>query len=122
MIFDGPGINDAGIREVVAVEPNTSYQFSAFYKAAEMDGAGGLKFAIQDLYRETPLFMSEDLHDADFWKETGGNFTTDVDTRLIMVRIARMPAGSPIRGKLWIDGLKLVRSEVRAAAAGRDLP
>ena len=121
MIFDGPGIADAGMRQVVAVEPDTTYQFSGFYKAAEMDGAGGLKFAIQDLYHETPLFMSEDLRDADFWKETGGTFTTGADTRLVMVRIARIPAGSPVRGKLWIDGLKLVRSEVHTASAAKDV-
>jgi hypothetical protein len=76
-----------------------------------MDGAGGARFAIQDLYRETPLYISEDLRDADFWKKTGGSFTTGPDTRLIVLRIARVPAGSPIRGKLWIDGLRLVASE-----------
>ena len=76
-----------------------------------MDGAGGVKFAIQDLYRETPLFLSEDLRDADFWKKVSGNFTTGPDTQLLVVRIARAPAGSPIRGKLWIDGLQLVTGD-----------
>ena len=47
IIFDGPGIEDAGIRQMVSVEPNTSYEFSGFYKASDMDGAGGTKFAFR---------------------------------------------------------------------------
>jgi tetratricopeptide (TPR) repeat protein len=107
VIFDGPGIEDAGIRQMVPVEPNTTYEFSAFYKAMEMDGAGGPRFAVQDLYHETSFFMSEDLQNADFWKKISGSFVTGPETRLIVVRIARVPAGSPIRGKLWLDGLQL---------------
>jgi hypothetical protein len=80
-----------------------------------MDGAGGVRLAIQDLYRETPFFMSEDLRDADFWKKTSGGFTTGPDTQLIVIRIARLPLGSPIRGKLWIDGLQLVPAHERSA-------
>jgi hypothetical protein len=118
--FDGPGIEDAGIRQMVPVEPNTRYEFSAFYKAQEMDGAGGPEFAIQDLYRETPLFMSEPLRDSDVWKSEGGAFVTGPETNLIVVRIARVPAGSPIRGKLWIDDLKLVRTESVTIAKKED--
>ena len=108
--FDGPGIRDAGISQVVAVEPNTSYEFSAFYKAEDMEGAGAMQFAIQDAYKETSFLMSEDLRNSDFWKKAGGAFTTGPDTELLMVRIVRVPPGSPIRGKLWIDGLQLVAS------------
>jgi hypothetical protein len=111
IIFDGPGIADAGIRQLVPVDPNTSYEFSGFYKAQEMDGAGGPKFAIQDLYKQTEFFMSDDLRDSDFWRKIDGVFTTGPDTHLLVVRIARIPAGSPIRGKLWVDGLQLVRTD-----------
>lgn len=109
--FEGPGISDAGIRQLVPVEPNTSYEFSGFYKAEAMDGAGGPKFAIQDLYRETRLYMSDDLRDSDFWRKADGIFTTGPDTHLVVLRIARIPEGSPIKGRLWIDGLQLVRAD-----------
>jgi tetratricopeptide (TPR) repeat protein len=112
--FDGAGIEDAGIRQLIMLEANTSYDFAAFYKAQEMDGAGGVRLVIQDLYRETPLFASDDLVNADFWKRTGGHFTTDSDTHLAVLRITRVPAGRPIRGRLWIDGLRLVASEPSA--------
>ena len=111
IVFDGPGIDDAGIRQMVSVEPNTTYEFSGFYKASEMDGAGGTKFALQDLYRETSFYMSDELQNADFWKKVGGSFVTGPDTHMLVLRIARVPAGSPIRGKLWIDGLRLVAQD-----------
>ena len=120
IIFEGPGITDAGIRQLVPVEPNASYEFSAFYKAQEMDGAGGPKFAIQDLYRETPFFMSDDLRDSDFWRKTSGTFTAGPDTHLLVLRIARVPEGSPIKGKLWIDGLQLVRIDSSRPSAGKE--
>jgi Carbohydrate binding domain len=108
--FDGPGIYDAGISQIIAVEPKTRYEFSAFYKAEDMEGAGGVEFAIQDAYQQTNFLMSEDLRDADFWKKTGGSFTTGADTELVILRLIRVPSGSPIRGKLWIDGLQLTQS------------
>jgi hypothetical protein len=118
--FDGPGISDAGIRQLVPVDPNTSYEFSGFYKAQDMDGAGGPKFAIQDLYRETAFFLSDDLRDSDFWRKADGTFTTGPDTHLLVLRIARIPAGSPIRGKLWIDGLQLTRIDNPGPSARKE--
>jgi tetratricopeptide (TPR) repeat protein len=108
--LDGAGFDNPGIAQMVAVEPNARYEFSALYKAKDMDGAGAMQFAVLDAYRATPLFMSEDLRDADFWKNAGGSFVTPADTQLISVQLLRVPAGRPIRGKLWIDGLRLVQS------------
>jgi tetratricopeptide (TPR) repeat protein len=108
--IDGAGIADVGISQLVIVEPNTRYEFHAVYKAKEMDGAGAMQFAVHDAYRNTPLFTSEDLRNADFWKDAGGSFVTPVDTRLVRVHLIRVPPGRPIRGKLWIDGLRLIQS------------
>ena len=107
--LEGPGIADAGIAQRVVVEPNQTYEFSASYKAREMDGAGGMELAIHDAYTGAPLYVSEDLRNADFWKKTGGSFTTGPKTNLVIVHVVRVPAASPIRGKLWIDGLQLVQ-------------
>ena len=105
---DGAAISDAGIAQRVPVEPNRTYEFSAFYKAQDMDGAGSMQFAIHDAYTSTALFTSDDLKNVDFWKKTGGIFTTSAGTQLILVHVVRTPAGLPIRGTLWIDGLQLV--------------
>lgn len=106
--LDGSGISDAGIAQRVPVEPNHSYEFSAFYKAKDMDGAGSLQFSIQDAYAGTTLFTSDDLRNADFWKKVGGTFVTPSNTNLILLHVLRTPPGSPIRGRLWLDGLQLI--------------
>jgi tetratricopeptide (TPR) repeat protein len=106
--FDGPGIADAGIRQFIAVEPSTSYEFSAYYKNGEVEGAGGPRFTIQDFYTKAIYYDSDDLKEAGFWKSVTGNFTTDADSKLLVLHVRRVPEGSPIRGKLWIDDFRLV--------------
>jgi tetratricopeptide (TPR) repeat protein len=117
IVFQGQGIEDAGIRQFVSVDPNTTYQFSGYYKAQEMDGAGAPKFAIQDAYNETTLFMSDDLRDSELWTRVNGSFTAGPETHLVALRVARVPAGRPIRGKLWIDDLRLVTDDHITSAA-----
>jgi tetratricopeptide (TPR) repeat protein len=107
--FDGPGITDAGIYQFVAVQPNTTYQFSAYYKNVEMEGAGGPHFTIQDMYTQAIYYESDELIDAGFWKSAEGEFTTGPDCKLVVLHVRRLPAGSPIRGKLWIDDFHLTQ-------------
>jgi len=109
--FDAQKIDDAGIGQLVPVKPSTGYDFSAYFKADDIRGAGGPQFAIQDLYTETTYFTSDDLKDADYWKEVSGTFTTGPDTKLLLLRIQRYPAGLPIKGKLWIDSIRLAAQE-----------
>ena len=105
--FDGPGVRDAGIRQFIAVEPNTPYEFSAYYKNGEIEGAGGPRFTLQDVYTREVVYDSDDLKEAGFWKSATGEFTTGPDTRLLVLRVRRLPEGSPIRGKLWVDDFHL---------------
>ncbi len=110
ILFDSQGIEDAGIRQVVPVEPNSHYTFSAYFKAEDIEGAGGPRFAIQDLFTSEMFFASEELKGADYWKSVNGFFTTGRDTRLIMIRIQRFPPHTAIKGKLWIDGVTLTKA------------
>lgn len=105
--FDGPGVTDAGIRQFVAVQPNTTYDFSAYYKNGEIEGAGAPHFTIQDVYTREVLYDSDELKEAGFWKSATGEFTTGADTKLVILHIRRLPEGSPIRGKLWVDDFRL---------------
>jgi tetratricopeptide (TPR) repeat protein len=107
--LDGPGINDAGIRQLVAVQPNTTYEFSAYYKNGEMEGAGGLHLTIQDMYSRAVYYDSDELKEAGFWKSVGGEFTTSPECKLVVLHFRRLPEGSPIRGKLWVDDFHLAR-------------
>jgi|HubBroStandDraft_6_1064221.scaffolds.fasta_scaffold00065_30 tetratricopeptide (TPR) repeat protein len=106
--FDGPGIVDAGISQFIAVQPSTTYEFSAYYKNGEFEGAGGPHFTIQDFYTKAVLYDSDELKEAaGFWKSATGEFTTGDDGRLLVLRIRRLPEGYPIRGKLWVDDFRL---------------
>jgi tetratricopeptide (TPR) repeat protein len=120
IVFDSRGIEDAGIRQVIPVEPNTQYEFSAFFKSEGLEGAGGPRFVLEDRYTAATYFASEELKDADFWKQVGGTFNTGPDTTLLVLRIQRVPAGNAIRGKLWIRGIRLTQSHLgqERAAAG----
>ncbi|HVI10957.1 MAG TPA: carbohydrate binding domain-containing protein [Candidatus Binatia bacterium] len=106
--FDGPGVTDAGIRQFIAVQPGSTYQFSAFYKNGDFEGAGGPHLLIQDAYTRDVLYDSDELKEAGFWKSVGGEFTTGEDSRLLVLHVRRVPEGSPIRGKLWVDDFRLV--------------
>ncbi len=106
--FDGPGVTDAGIRQFIAVQPSTVYQFSAYYKSGELEGAGGPHFTIQDAYTQSVVYDSDELKEAGFWKSATGEFTTGENCTLLVLHVRRLPEGSPIRGKLWVDDFRLV--------------
>jgi hypothetical protein len=106
--FDGPGVTDAGIRQFIAVQPNTTYEFSGYYKNGDFEGAGGPHLTIQDVYTQAVLYDSNELTDAGgFWKSATGEFTTGDDCKLLVLHVRRVPEGSPIRGKLWVDDFRL---------------
>jgi hypothetical protein len=111
IVFDSPGIEDAGIRQLIPVEPNTKYEFSAYFKSEGLEGAGGPRFLLEDGFVGSNYFASEELKDANFWKHVGGAFSTGAETKLVVLRIQRVPAGNAIRGKLWIGSIRLAQQE-----------
>jgi tetratricopeptide (TPR) repeat protein len=113
--FEGPGISDAGIRQLIPVQGATAYEFTTYYKSSAFEGAGGPQIVVRDFYTGEPVFTSDTLTDADFWKPVHSRFTTPASTTLLVVKIERIPPGSPMRGKLWLDDFQLSpdTSEVR---------
>jgi tetratricopeptide (TPR) repeat protein len=107
IVFDSRGIDDVGIRQLIPVEPNTAYEFSAYFKSQGLEGAGGPRFLLADRFTGANYFASDELKDADFWKQVTGTFDTGSDTKLLVLRIQRVPAGNAIRGKLWIGSVHL---------------
>ena len=105
--FDSRGIEDAGIRQLISVEPNTRYDFSAYSKTQDLLGAGGLRFVVEDFVSGDTWFTSDDLTSDGVWAQHKKQFTTGPDTQLVVLRIQRFPAGDAIRGKLWIDDVRL---------------
>jgi hypothetical protein len=106
LTFQGP-VKDAGIQQLIPVSGGTTYDFAAFYKSAEFQGVGGPEIVLRDAYTGLPLYASDPLRDADFWKEVHSKVTTPKSTTLLLLAIERFPSGSPIRGKLWLDDFEL---------------
>lgn len=114
VVLDSRGLDDIGLQHMVAVQPNTEYEFSANFREEDLEGAGGPRFVLQDLYSGNVFFASDPMEDAGFWKTVSGDFTTAADTKLLLLRLQRFPAGDPIKGTVWIDAVRLTaKSDLR---------
>jgi hypothetical protein len=106
--FDGLNPADAGILQFVVVKPNTGYEFSAQSRTEDIQSASGPRFSIVDAYTNASYVLTDDLLDTNPWHEQHARFQTGPNTNLVLLRIVREPAAPLIRGKLWIDDLRLV--------------
>lgn len=106
--FDGRNPGDAGIFQFIPVKPNTDYEFSAEYRTEDIESASGPRFAIVDAYTNASYVLTDDLLDTNPWRVQQARFQTGPNTNLVLLTIVRRPAGPLIRGKLWIDDLRLV--------------
>ena len=106
--FDGQNPPDAGIYQFIPVKPNTEYEFSAAYRTAELVTASGPRFAIADAYTNASYVLTDDSMGTNPWRLQQARFQSGPNTKLVLLKIAREPARPLIRGKFWIDDLKLV--------------
>ncbi len=106
--FDGQNPSDAGIFQFIPVKPDTDYDFNAQYRGEELDTASGPRFSISDAYSGDSYFLSDDILGTNPWRPEQAHFHTGPNTKLVLLKIVREPANPLIRGKLWIDDLKLV--------------
>jgi hypothetical protein len=61
-----------------------------------------------DAYTNASYVLTDDLLDTNPWHEQHARFQTGPNTNLVLLRIVRQPGAALIRGKLWIDDLRLV--------------
>jgi len=105
--FDGQNPGESGISQFIPVKPNTDYQFTAEYRAEELDTASGPRFSISDPYTGVSYLLSDDILGTNTWRSEQAQFHTDPNAKLVLLKIVREPAAPLIRGKLWIDDLRL---------------
>lgn len=108
--FDGRNAPDAGIAQFIPVKPDTDYQFSAESKTLDIDSASGPRFSIGDAYTLSSYVLTDDLLGSNPWHKHEARFHTGPKTNLVFVKITRDPPGPLIRGKLWVDDLKLIEA------------
>jgi tetratricopeptide (TPR) repeat protein len=106
--FDGHNPGDAGIFQFIPVKPSTDYEFSAESRTDDIQSASGPRFAVVDAYTNAAFVLTDDLLGTNPWRLQQARFQTGSNTNLVLLKIVRQPAGPLIRGKLWIDDLRLV--------------
>jgi hypothetical protein len=106
--FDGLNPADAGILQFIVVKPSTAYEFSAQSRTEDIESASGPRFAIVDAYTNTSYVLTDDLLGTNPWRVQHARFQTGPNTNLVLLKIVRQPGVPLIRGKLWIDDLRLV--------------
>jgi len=107
--FDGEQVLDVGLSQLIAVDPNSRYDFRAYTKSDDIYAAHGPQFVIGDAYTKNSLLVTEEVLGTTAWKEISGSFTTGPGTELVSLKIARTPGAGPITGRLWIDDVTLAR-------------
>jgi len=105
--FDGRSAPDAGVVHFIPVQPDTDYEFSAESRTQDIDSASGPRFAIADAYTNTQYMLTDDLLGTNPWHKQQARFHTGPSTNLLFLKIIRQPAEPLIRGKLWIDDVRL---------------
>lgn len=108
--FNGAAVTDTSLSQLVAVEPNTRYDFSAYVKADNIFAAEGPQFVIADAYSpKAPLLLTEEFLGTSDWKQVRGSFETSPGTDLVSLKIMRPAGAAQITGKLWVDDVSVVK-------------
>jgi tetratricopeptide (TPR) repeat protein len=107
--FDGSPAYDAGWQQLVPVQADADYEFSAWIKSENVTTSSGPRIAIVDAFTGANLLLTDDVLDTHPWQQLKGTFQVPAGTQLLAVKIIRAPADSRIRGQVWIDDLRLVK-------------
>jgi hypothetical protein len=92
------------------VKPDTDYEFSAESRTQDIDSASGPRFSITDAYTNGSYVLTDDMLGTNPWHKQQARFRTGPTTHLLLLKVVRQPAVPLIRGKLWIDDVRLVQT------------
>lgn len=103
-------VSDAGLSQFVPVAPNAHYTASAWIKTDDLQTANGPRLAAFDAYTWANLGFSEPTSYTTDWKLVQAQFRTGKDTKLVSLRLIRDRQDTVIRGRLWVDDVRLFAS------------
>jgi tetratricopeptide (TPR) repeat protein len=109
VLYNGSPAYEAGWQQFVAVEPGAEYNFSAWIRSENLQSSSGPRLAIVDAYSGATFMLTDDVLDTSPWHEVTGTFHVAPDVHLITIKIIRAPSNTGIRGRVWIDDLRLTR-------------
>jgi len=104
--FSG-AVNETGIRQYLPVSTATNYRFSGYYRAQNLEGAGGVAWALVENCSGKVLTQTAALNATTDWQLFSVQFTTGTQCDLLTLQLVRFPAGDQLRGEIWFDDLSL---------------
>ena len=92
--FDGTqNLYYGSVLQFVPAQPRTKYRFSAFIRSQALTTDAGVGIQISDAYDPNKILAStEPLIGTTPWSEQSFSFETPPETRLLIVRIVRLPS------------------------------
>ena len=81
----------------------------------EVKSANGPRIVVQDYYNNQVLASTEDLLSTSGWRELVADFAAGPQTRLIAIKVMRVPGNPLIKGTFWLDDVKLTLPQTAAA-------
>jgi tetratricopeptide (TPR) repeat protein len=116
--FPGRVTSKSGIRQIVAVKPETSYELSGFLKAEHLQTAVGASLVARDAASGMVLARSAPIDSSTGWLKRAVTFKTSPATELIEVGIGRAyDTNTLIKGTLWIDDVALTSPALVSAGS-----
>ncbi len=112
--FDG-NPDDSGVFQLVPARANTLYHFSGYLMAEDLETISPPRFSIFGLRAHKQYLLTNGVTGSTDWQEFQGEFTTGAEDELLLVRIVRVPGQRLIRGKVWVDDVKLVPEAINGA-------
>jgi len=106
--FAASTTGNAGILQLVPVEPGASYSLSLAYKAEELEGAHGISVVVSDASTGRPLTATDEILGSNSWREISRSFHAGPSTALVSLELKR-PPGTLIQGKIFIDDVRVVK-------------
>ena len=103
--FDGSPA-DTGVYQLVPVAPGATYSLSASVRS-EIESVDGPRLAAVDDFSQRRLLVTDPVSGDTGWHTIGGSFRATDTTSLVAIRIFRMPSTSQIRGRIWLDDVRL---------------
>jgi tetratricopeptide (TPR) repeat protein len=110
--FDGAqNLYYGSVLQFVPAQPPTKYKFSAFTRSQAITTDAGVGVQISDAYDPTKILGStEPLIGTTAWSEQSFSFETPPETRLLIVRVVRLPSqkfDNKIAGAFWLSRVSL---------------
>jgi hypothetical protein len=105
--FKGTPFADSGISQLVPVKPNSRYELLVDVMSQEIESANGPRIVVSDAFTNTPLASGVEWQGTHVWGQDSVTFTAGSNTRLIRILIGRTPSFGLIRGRMWIDNVRM---------------